>query len=97
MTCAFLEIPGNMIVESHKWGGGGLFLGLVKGAGKTIPRFWVGVYEFFTCPIEAPVNFMPILQPEYPWDYFDEPSCKTEDTTTKGKDDPNDLHIYWDY
>ena len=95
MSCAFLEIPGNMLVESRKWGTGGLFLGFFKGAGKTVPRFWIGAYEFFSCPIEAPVDFIPIIQPEYPWGYFDETSCKMEDSTTKGKEDPES--IYWDY
>ena len=30
----------------------------------------VGVYEFVTAPLPAPSGFRPILQPEFPWDYF---------------------------
>ena len=38
----------------------------------TVVRPAVGVYELVTAPIEAPKNYEPILEPEYPWSYFGE-------------------------
>ena len=72
MTCAFLEIRGNIGDESRRNGPGrGWTLGLAMGLGKIVPRVLIGVYEFLSAPIEAPSGFKPILEPEYPWDYFD--------------------------
>jgi len=70
MTCSFLEVPGNMIVEGQRKGAGGAALGFAKGCGMIVPRVLVGVYEFVTCPIPAPAGFRSILDPEFPWDYF---------------------------
>ena len=70
MTCSFLEVPGNMVVEGQKKGAGGAALGFAKGLGMIVPRVLVGVYEFVTCPIPAPAGFRPILKPEFPWNYF---------------------------
>ena len=72
ITCAFLEVPGNIVDESRRNGPGrGWTLGLAMGVGKIVPRVLIGVYEFLSAPIEAPSGFKPILEPEYPWDYFD--------------------------
>lgn len=68
MTCSFLEVPGNMIIEGEKQGSGGVALGFAKGLGMIVPRVLVGVYEFVTCPIPAPADFRSILKPEFPWD-----------------------------
>jgi len=70
MTTGFLEVPGNIYKGSVEEGVGGGFLGFVKGLGMIVPRTLVGVYEFVTCPIPAPSNFRPILDPEFPWGYF---------------------------
>jgi putative exosortase-associated protein (TIGR04073 family) len=76
MTTGFLEIPGNMVAETRKHGaGGGIPLGFVLGLGKVVIRELIGVYEFVTSPIEAPAGFKPIIEPEFPWGYFDEPSA----------------------
>ena len=32
----------------------------------------VGVYEFVSSPFPLPSGFEPIIQPEFPWDYFDQ-------------------------
>ena len=73
MTTGFLEIPGNMVVESRKHGAGaGLPLGFVFGLGKVVIRELVGVYEFVSSPFEAPAGFVPIIEPEFPWSYFDD-------------------------
>ena len=72
MTCAFLEVPGNIVSESRRNGPGrGWTLGFAMGLGKIVPRVLIGVYEFLSAPIPAPSGFKPILEPEYPWDYFD--------------------------
>ncbi len=76
MTTGFLEIPGNMVAESHKHGAGaGIPLGFVFGLGKLVIRELVGVYEFLSSPFEAPAGFKPIIEPEFPWDYFEDSSA----------------------
>ena len=73
MTTMFLEVPGNMVVESQKQGYAvGLPLGFVKGLGMITPRVLVGVYEFVSAPFQAPAGYRPLLQPEFPWSYFDD-------------------------
>jgi putative exosortase-associated protein (TIGR04073 family) len=72
MTTAILEVPGNMVAETHARGPGeGIPLGFAKGLGMIIPRTLVGVWEFLSAPFPLPAGFAPILQPEFPWDYFD--------------------------
>ena len=72
MTTGFLEIPGNMVAESRKHGAGaGVPLGFVFGLGKLVVRELVGVYELLSAPFEAPAGFEPIIEPEFPWDYFE--------------------------
>ena len=75
MTTGFLEIPGNMVASSREHGRAmGLPLGFALGLGKVVVRELVGVYEFVSAPFEAPAGFQPIIEPEYPWDYFNPPS-----------------------
>jgi putative exosortase-associated protein (TIGR04073 family) len=83
MTAAFLEIPGNMYAQTEARGPAeGLPLGFAKGLGMIVPRVLVGVYEFVSAPFAAPAGYRPILDPEFPWDYFDEgvraPAPKTK-------------------
>jgi putative exosortase-associated protein (TIGR04073 family) len=74
MTTAFLEIPGNMIKESRARGAvRGATVGFAMGIGMTIVRELVGVYEFLSSPFPLPEGFEPIIYPEFPWGYFDEP------------------------
>jgi len=71
MTTSVLEVPGNMVAESHSQGPAvGIPLGFVKGLGMIIVRTLVGVYEFVTAPLPAPANYRPIIRPEFPWEYF---------------------------
>lgn len=73
MTCGFLEIPGNVVAETRSRGyGWGLTLGFVTGLGKVVVRELVGVYEFVTAPFPLPAGYQPIIQPEFPWGYFDQ-------------------------
>ena len=72
MTTAFLEVPGNMVEETNKRGAaGGIPLGFAIGCGMIVPRVLVGVYEFVSAPFPFPENYEPILQPEFPWGYFE--------------------------
>jgi putative exosortase-associated protein (TIGR04073 family) len=72
MTTCFLEVPGNIVQETDKRGAAwGVTLGFAEGLGRIVPRVLVGVYEFLTAPFPAPADYKPIIQPEYPWDYFD--------------------------
>jgi putative exosortase-associated protein (TIGR04073 family) len=71
MTTAFLEVPGNMVADTRHYGPAeGLPLGFAKGLGMIVPRTLVGVYEFVSAPFPAPSGYRPVLQPEYPWSYF---------------------------
>jgi putative exosortase-associated protein (TIGR04073 family) len=73
MTTAFLEVPGNMVRETDERGAAvGLPLGFAKGLGMIVPRVLVGVWEFVSAPFPAPAGYAPILEPEYPWSYFDD-------------------------
>jgi putative exosortase-associated protein (TIGR04073 family) len=77
MTCGFLEVPGNVVAESRERGyGWGLTLGFAQGLGKLVVRELVGVYEFVTAPFPLPAGYKPILEPEFPWGYFDQPAAK---------------------
>lgn len=42
-----------------------------SGLGRLVVRELVGVYEFVSAPFPAPPGYEPILQPEFPWDYFE--------------------------
>jgi hypothetical protein len=44
-----------------------------------IPRELVGVYEFLSAPFPAPADYRPILQPEFPWQYFEQASPRHEE------------------
>jgi putative exosortase-associated protein (TIGR04073 family) len=71
MTTGFLELPGNMVAETDARGAAeGIPLGFAKGLGMIIPRELVGVYEFLSAPFEFPAGYRTILQPEFPWGYF---------------------------
>jgi putative exosortase-associated protein (TIGR04073 family) len=74
MTTCFLEVPGNMVKMTRERGyGWGFTLGFATGVGKLIPRVLVGVYEFVSAPFPLPAGYKPILEPEFPWGYFEEP------------------------
>jgi len=72
MTLGVLEIPGNIVQESRTNGVPyGLTLGFAMGLGKFVARELVGAYEFVTAPFEVPEGFETVLQPEFPWGYFE--------------------------
>ena len=73
MTTQILEVPGNMVAESRARGyGEGIPLGFAKGLGMIIPRTLVGVWEFVSAPFPVPSGYRPILEPEFPWSYFED-------------------------
>lgn len=75
MTTSFLEVPGNMVAAERGRGPAeGLPVGFAIGCGMIVPRVLVGVYEFLTAPFPLPAGFRPILKPEFPWSYFEDPS-----------------------
>jgi len=71
LTLAALEVPGNMAAMSRDDGLlKGLTIGLVKGALVGIPvRIVVSAGEFVTAPFPVPAGYLPVLCPEYPFDY----------------------------
>jgi putative exosortase-associated protein (TIGR04073 family) len=81
ITTGFLEIPGNVLEESRENGVlPGLTVGLSIGLGKFVARELLGVYEVVTSPFEAPPGYVPILSPEFPWDYFEPGTGTTFDS-----------------
>jgi len=77
MTTAFLEVPGNMVAETRARGAAeGVPFGFAKGLGMIIPRVFVGVWEFLSAPFPAPPDFRPIIEPEFPWGYFESQPAK---------------------
>jgi len=78
MTTSFLEVPGNMVAESRAEGPAeGIPLGFAKGLGMIVVRTLVGVYEFVSAPFPAPPDYQPIIEPEFPWSYFQESSPRS--------------------
>ncbi len=66
-----LEVPGNMVQEGRVHGPlYGATVGLLLGTGKMVARIPVGVFEVVTSPFAVPPGYEPILEPEYPWQYF---------------------------
>jgi putative exosortase-associated protein (TIGR04073 family) len=73
MTTSVLEVPGNMVAETNARGPGeGIPLGFAKGLGMIVVRTLVGVWEFVSAPFPVPAGYKPILEPEFPWSYFEE-------------------------
>jgi putative exosortase-associated protein (TIGR04073 family) len=71
MFLGVIEVPGNIVKETRENGPiRGVTLGLVIGVGMTIVRTCVGTYELFTAPFALPAGFKPLIEPEFPWDYF---------------------------
>lgn len=69
----FLAIPGQMTVQTRERGPAtGLLIGFGMGLGYFVASEVLGVYEILSCPFEAPPGYKPILEPEFPWQYFDE-------------------------
>jgi putative exosortase-associated protein (TIGR04073 family) len=61
-----------MVAESREHGPGmGMPVGFAIGVGKIVARVLVGTYEFLSAPFAAPAGFKPILEPEFPWSYFE--------------------------
>lgn len=72
-TLGVLAIPGQMVVETRKRGAAaGLPIGFGLGIGWFVASELIGVWEILTCPFEFPAGYKPILEPEFPWQYFEE-------------------------
>jgi putative exosortase-associated protein (TIGR04073 family) len=63
ICCGFLEVPGNIVKETHEKGAVGIPIGLAYGLGMFVTREWVGGYEVLSSPFPAPKGFRPILTP----------------------------------
>ena len=72
-TLGILAIPGQMTVQTKERGAAaGLPLGFAMGLGWFVASELVGVWELLTCPFPFPAGYKPILEPEFPWQYFEE-------------------------
>jgi putative exosortase-associated protein (TIGR04073 family) len=80
MATGFLELPGNMMLETRERGPEyGMTVGVAKGLGGIVVRELVGVYELLSSPFAVPDGYRPILRPVYPWGYFDETEMAARD------------------
>ena len=71
-TLGVLAIPGQMVKQSEERGAAiGVPLGFVMGLGWFVATELVGVWEIVTCPFEFPKGYRPIIDPEFPWEYFE--------------------------
>jgi len=72
IALGFLEIPGSIVEEAKATNPvQGLVVGLVKGTFRFVRREAVGVYEVLTFPAAIPAGYEKIVEPEYPWQYFE--------------------------
>jgi putative exosortase-associated protein (TIGR04073 family) len=72
-TLGFLAIPGQMVAQTRERGAAaGLPIGFGLGIGWFVASELIGVWEILTCPFEFPAGYKPILEPEFPWQYFEE-------------------------
>ena len=78
VTTGFLELPGNIVAVSRRDGWvGGMTVGFAKGLGMIPVRELVGVYDIVTSPFPAPGHYEPVVEPAYPWRYFEgEPDAR---------------------
>jgi putative exosortase-associated protein (TIGR04073 family) len=68
----FLEVPGCITKRYKKQGPAvGFTVGFAEGIGRFALRELVGTYEIVTSWFEIPPGFRPVMQPEFPWGYFD--------------------------
>ena len=71
-TLGVLAIPGQMVEQTEERGAAiGLPLGFVMGLGWFVATEAVGIWEILTCPFEFPKGYRPIIDPEFPWEYFE--------------------------
>ena len=72
VALGFLEVPGTIVEEAKASNPvQGLVVGLVKGSFRFVHRELVGVYELITFPAAVPAGYEKIVEPEYPWQYFE--------------------------
>jgi len=72
MVLGVLEIPGSIKQEAAASNPvQGLVVGLVKGTFRLVRREVTGVYEILTFPAAIPAGYEKIVEPEYPWEYFE--------------------------
>lgn len=84
-TTGVIVLPAKVIETTRAHGPFvGATWGLVKGLGWVVATETIGVFEFVTCPFELPPDFKPILQPEFPWQHYQDPGKrKAKKTPTR--------------
>jgi putative exosortase-associated protein (TIGR04073 family) len=78
VSLALVEIPANVAAETDARGLAlGPPVGFARGIGMMLPRILVGVYDIVTSPFPLPAGYQPIMQPEFPWGYFQDGWAET--------------------
>jgi len=71
MSTGVIVLPAKVIETTKQHGPFlGATWGLAKGIGWVVVTEAIGIFEFVTCPFETPPDFKPILQPEFPWNHY---------------------------
>jgi len=77
LTLGVLAIPGQMTLQTRERGwAAGLPIGFVYGIGWFVGSEVIGAYEFITAVFPFPPGYKPILEPEFPWQYFEERTAR---------------------
>ena len=71
LSLGVMAIPGHMADTTRESGPFmGATWGLAKGVTMMAVTEVVGVWEIVTAPFAVPPDFVPILDPEFPWQHF---------------------------
>lgn len=73
LSMGMMAIPSEVIATTKRSGPAiGATWGFVRGTGFMIATEVVGLWEVLTCPFATPPDYEAIIQPEFPWQRFNE-------------------------
>lgn len=71
VSLGVMAIPSEIIETTRMSGPAvGMTWGLIKGTGMMAATEIIGIWEVMTCPFATPPDYVPILDPEFPWQRF---------------------------
>ena len=73
LSMGVMAIPSEVIATTKRSGPAiGATWGFVRGTGFMVATSVVGLWEVLTCPFATPPDYVAIIQPEFPWQRFNE-------------------------